>query len=164
MEQFNTPIVGEHEEFQDYDHWEETHDENGDYSATMNIYPDIAFFEFGLYAHMVASGPFIFYLAYYRLISGVPTNTTTETTNLMRVFNDKESLLVGFEKPTWAGWGGVYTTTGPTMYGISFGAGSFRSVVANMLDLDIILGLAVTRHYDSSQDVHALDSFSCIRN
>jgi hypothetical protein len=44
MEQFNTPIVGEYEDFTDYDHWEETHDENGDYSATMNIYPDVAFF------------------------------------------------------------------------------------------------------------------------
>jgi hypothetical protein len=103
--------------------WEETHDESLDYSDSMHIYPDVAFFWYGVLAHLAAVCPFVFYLAFYRAIIGVPTNDTDKT-NLIRTFNDKESLIVGDIKPTWHGWGGSYSTTGPSMYGISFGAWS----------------------------------------
>lgn len=78
MESFFQPIVGAYEEVEEYEHLEY---ESGEIIADADsnyIQPAVAFFWYGLSAHVAAIGPFIFYLMFYRQIEGIPDANSSE--------------------------------------------------------------------------------------
>jgi hypothetical protein len=69
MESFFQPVVGRYEELELYDsemEFREGDASTGDYTLTNNIYPDVAFFWFGVCSHVAAITPFVFYVMFYR--------------------------------------------------------------------------------------------------